>query len=1059
MPPSRVRRRRLRRTALILVVLGGLLVVALVTAFLALPWLVRKGFEAGARGIESDEASIRVDRADLSGLSLSDVRWRLGGLGVEIDETEAAYSLRALLDGRLASVTVRGLAVTLDFTRPRRGVLPDAIEDLMARFGGGGELVWPVDDLVLDDCRLILGLPDGPHVLALNGTARRENDGRIAFSLQVADSAQQLKIHGRIRTETLDGDLQLERLALEPAVLLDIARQLGVDILPAGMSAGSSGIDISGTTNLQAGVADSFSAQLQLRSAGIVRGTTAIEIASLQLTADQAPGETPSAVLTATVSARDPAAAWSVEPAMLRLELSERRVLGRIDPVGFSAPGEVHGRLGLTVEAGVPALGGAAIARLRLGIDGLHAAGLAFAPVIVEVDGWMDQLELEIPRLALADARPLEVAPLRATMEGLLGETPSARATVSVVAAPSLLQALPDGWELFGLVLPSEVVRLELQASTGPDNGIDARASARSRLPKLRATRADRAWAAEPTLELDLHTDGRKAALTATLAFTSVEAPLPDLPGLPETGSLRVEMPPVSLATLGALAEHRPPEEDVKVHGAFRGERGDQRTSVTISATHAARSETWRVVLDATAEALAGRAAGVSVEQGAGTLSVDTGELPGDVLQAFLDTPSLTPLLEQLVPQLVARVEASAAAVDQPGIARLEWLNLALDKPRSGASEPPLRASLRTRAGNLRMGPETIEQPALQVDLAGNLQAQRVTARANALLDGAPLVVQARQDLATDIAAATVRGQGTFEVEPFSLAHSDIAGRWSPGLKGLNLSASIAAEGTVHFASDGAWDGTAHARLTDGVLTYPDPEVRLDGLFADVAVDSLASMRTRAGQRLGFAQLALADTVVSDAWLLFRTDSASVVHVEGAGFGAFDGVVTAEPFSLYFPDPDVALDLHMRDLDAGKLVRTFDLFDGTLTGRLQGHLPLGLLAGKPILGEGFLELQPEYPAHLSVNAGGLFTSGLPDRTALEKINRLPHELLEDGLSNLQLRHFRIDLFRRDRPDRPIEMLLGGTAHTPRADVPIELKVNLNGSTSEVIDMLLEFLMR
>lgn len=318
--------------------------------------------------------------------------------------------------------------------------------------------------------------------------------------------------------------------------------------------------------------------------------------------------------------------------------------------------------------------------------------------------------------------------------------------------------------------------------------------------------------------------------------------------------------------------------------------------------------------------------------------------------------------------------------------------------------------------------------------------------------------MDARQDLVIDLASSTARGSGDIELQPFALSHSDVLSRWMPELKGVVLSARLGAGGTFSGASDGTWDGTARIRLSDGVINHPAQSLRAEGVFADVTVESLASLRTATGQRAGFSRLTVNDVAVSDALVHFRTDGASVVHIEGAEFHAFDGVVTAEPFSLYFPDADVALDLRMRDLDAGELVRTFDLFNGTLTGRLRGRLPIGLLAGKPIIGEGFLELQPEHRAHLSVETGGIFTSGLPDRTVLEKINRLPHELLEDGLSDLELRHFRIDLFRRDRPDRPIQMKLGGIAHTPRADVPIELDVRLHGSAAEVIDMLLQLLM-
>ena len=158
-------------------------------------------------------------------------------------------------------------------------------------------------------------------------------------------------------------------------------------------------------------------------------------------------------------------------------------------------------------------------------------------------------------------------------------------------------------------------------------------------------------------------------------------------------------------------------------------------------------------------------------------------------------------------------------------------------------------------------------------------------------------------------------------------------------------------------------------------------------------------------------------------------------------------------FLLIFPDPDVGVVLEFEGIDAGELVRQLKLFKGSLTGRLRGKLPLGLLAGKPVPGEGYLELDPRYPAVFSMDARGLFTTDLPNKTAKDRAVRLPYELAEEALGNVRIKTLRIDLFRRDHPDTPIRLAFSGESVTPRSMVPIDFVTNVNGSLTEVLNFL------
>jgi hypothetical protein len=229
----------------------------------------------------------------------------------------------------------------------------------------------------------------------------------------------------------------------------------------------------------------------------------------------------------------------------------------------------------------------------------------------------------------------------------------------------------------------------------------------------------------------------------------------------------------------------------------------------------------------------------------------------------------------------------------------------------------------------------------------------------------------------------------------------------------------------------------------------------VDGVEARVAVDSLRWLHMPEGQSVRVARAALGDIEVTDAQAVFHSELANQFHIEGASARLFGGEVRTGSFALFFPDPDVAVDLEMTGIDAGRVVRELKLFNGSMTGRLRGRLPVGLLAGRPIVGQGYLELDPSEPSTFSYDSKGLFTTGLPEGPGFTaQTARLPYELLEEGLTKLTIKTMRVDLFPRDVPNQPARVEFAGESVTPRARVPIEVVANVNGTLAEALEVLL-----
>lgn len=1048
------RRRWPRLAAFALFVLAGMLA----GLWFSLPRLVEWGARRGAASLGFEDVTVTVARADLSGLRVADVRLRKGGLEATLDRTAADYAVARLVSGELDNLVVDGLALTLDFTRPRRGLLPDAVTDLLAMFGGGGELVWPLGNLELKNCRLVLVLPGGPQTFTIEGTAARQADGRVAFDLRSQHPEQVLHVSGAVRTETLDGEITVERIELHPTFLLGLAEQLRLLSLPAGITLESGRVAIDGRVSLEAGVPKTFSARLRTPGLLVRQGELEATVDGLAIDAARGADGRLGALFAAEVAASNKTGAWSAGPVALDLALADGRVRGGAAVFPIKWGDRAKARLGIQIDAGVPQLGGEAGAKLTLALDEAAFGTRALAPARLEIDGWLDRVHLSATGLQLAQDTPAAVSRLDLTVRDPLGAKRAFEGEIVVDAHPAAMAYLPDGWKWLEPALPAEALRAGLR---GTIEGADVVATVTldSRLPRVRFASGETYFDCAPALRLELTGDAGGLAASASVEATAIDTNLGTfVPGV-NAFKIGVEVPRLSFGALTGIAAGRLPKEDASVDLAASIARSESRGEGGLSLRYFGEAREWSSSGWLTLENLAGDWAGLRLETVRADLSFATERTPDDRLRAWAAGATAGVLVRDVLPRLEVNLGVTAASIDQPGVARAEWAGVWLKKPAAKPGTPPVSAAFGAHAGLVRTGPEIIEQPAVEVALAGPLGALDTNLKLHALVDGAPLDVAANVGLALDIEGGKVDGSGRFVLEPFSLQNSSIASRWAPSAAGVTLGATLAATGQVWSDGAGAWDGAAQVTLQGGQASQPAQRLRVEGIEARVNVDSLASLRMSPGQSLGFSRLAFGDVVVNAALVHFHTQAGDDLIVEDATAQLFGGRASAATFELLFPDPDVAVDLVFENLDASQVVRQLELFRGEMTGRLRGRLPVGLLAGRPILGEGYLELDPNYPARFAYDANGIFTTGLPGgKGVMDQMQRLPYELLEEGLGNLGLHGLRVELFQRDRPDTPIRVVLAGKSVTPRATVPIEIEMNVNGTVAEALNLLMRLIM-
>jgi hypothetical protein len=164
---------------------------------------------------------------------------------------------------------------------------------------------------------------------------------------------------------------------------------------------------------------------------------------------------------------------------------------------------------------------------------------------------------------------------------------------------------------------------------------------------------------------------------------------------------------------------------------------------------------------------------------------------------------------------------------------------------------------------------------------------------------------------------------------------------------------------------------------------------------------------------------------------------------------ALDGHLGVPPFRWEWGSQDLEAVLEAEQINLAALAELLPRFDGSITGRLNGRVPVRFRAGRFALGSSTLRLDRRHPARLRYTAEGLLTQGAVPGS--ERHRQL--ELIEEALEDLRLEELAVDLYPPDQPQTPVRLRLEGTFRSPKAIIPVNFNLNLNGDLEEVARLL------
>jgi|GEM_PF-5379165 len=438
--------------------------------------------------------------------------------------------------------------------------------------------------------------------------------------------------------------------------------------------------------------------------------------------------------------------------------------------------------------------------------------------------------------------------------------------------------------------------------------------------------------------------------------------------------------------------------------------------------------------------------------------NVDIEGLNTDKASLVLES-GLGGITDYLGPLTTARVEVLGSELSAPEVGSMKWFSLELEKSERPIVSGKSEFVYALNSGIVEYPPEALQQLTVEGSILTKNGVFEYTSLSTGLFEGES--VAARSSGAIDLSASEMIVKGIFTVDPVSFLSSDVVSRHEPSLTGVSFSGKATVGGSYWLDSKGM-DASVRMKVDTGKLVYPEQDLVADGVFIISDMASLRKMKSSGSQAVEIGEVRFGDLQGTDLKASFSLDGLEKLTLIETELGLFDGTVSLEPLELSLLDLDADLRVKFAALSVAPIMEKIDFFDGVVTGKVSGSLPIGLRSGAIEIGEGFLELVEGSDSRLRYNAEGLFEEEPPPKgfyrkmvqKAVDELGLNSNDIVEDSLADLPIDHLRIDLFDKNFPGTPIRARVVGVADTGKVKAPLDIAINVNGSLEELLNFLL-----
>jgi len=233
------------------------------------------------------------------------------------------------------------------------------------------------------------------------------------------------------------------------------------------------------------------------------------------------------------------------------------------------------------------------------------------------------------------------------------------------------------------------------------------------------------------------------------------------------------------------------------------------------------------------------------------------------------------------------------------------------------------------------------------------------------------------------------------------------------------------------------FDASLAATLHHGIIQFADDGPLLEEVRTGLIIASLATPYTKRFHTLTAKKVTAFDMEFTNLRVDYKLLKNGSIALKNIRLNALGGIVWLDPFTLPDGDKDYQFTVKMSKLDIAKLAQIFPAFNGNISGRLDGVLPLKSVNGTILPARGNMHLTRNTKAKLKYDANHSFSNGL--KKGSQEYQRM--KMLEDSLKNLDLKLLNVRLFDPKDKDKAIVIRIEGHAPTVVGSPPIILNIN------------------
>lgn len=240
-------------------------------------------------------------------------------------------------------------------------------------------------------------------------------------------------------------------------------------------------------------------------------------------------------------------------------------------------------------------------------------------------------------------------------------------------------------------------------------------------------------------------------------------------------------------------------------------------------------------------------------------------------------------------------------------------------------------------------------------------------------------------------------------------------------------------------------------QLREGRVRYEAKDITAEGIEADLEFTDFDKMLTKPGgvrvQEIRVGKFPLREISAQIAFAGREKIAVSELSLKTLG-----GRASAESFN-YFPN--------LRELDVVVMVDGISVEEvmgltkdlpAKATGQVNGRFPVRIDESGVRLGTGWLELKPGVYAELQLQASGLLTGNLPEKSSSYAVLKK----VESGLLKLKIDELRLDIRPPNAPaGRSAQLRISGSPVDPEVKAPVTLDLNVNGPLEKLINLGLD----